>query len=98
MAGGLLGQINAGKSLKKASSAPRAAAPAPSGGGGDLLSAIRGGASLKKASSREIAAPPPAATGGGGGLQAALAQSLAKFRDAIEDEEDMNYDDNDDWD
>ncbi|KAK7232453.1 hypothetical protein SO694_00032229 [Aureococcus anophagefferens] len=75
--GDLLSQIQAGKKLKKKSTAPPAPKPA-AGGGMDLMAQIAAGKQLKKAKPKAAAPPPapkPAGGGGGGSLADAIAAS-----------------------
>lgn len=76
---------------------PKPSAPPPAAAGrGSLLDQIQAGKTLNKVSAMPSSAPEPAAPTNA--IQAALANSLAKFRDAVADEEEnMDYD-GDDWD
>ena len=76
---------------------PRPSAPPPAAAGrGSLLDQIQAGKQLNKVAPSAAAAADPSPPGNA--IQAALANSLAKFRDAVADEEEnMDYD-GDDWD
>ena len=92
----MLGEIQAGKPLKKA---PPPEKPAPEGRGG-LLAQIQAGKTLKKVPVEDIEKSRASAKEAtDGGLQATLEKALGKLNDAVQysDSEEESEDD-DDWD
>ena len=92
----MLGEIQAGKPLKKT---PPPEKPAPEGRGG-LLAQIQAGTPLKKVTAEDIEnSRASAKEATDGDLHATLAKALGKFNDAVQysDSEEESEDD-DDWD